>query len=82
MWWRTERGSTEVAQKVLLRKGGDIWVNHPIHARYPKYTRNRCTRTDTLHGPYAGRNGTRAPVGALPVPSPGSQFGNGLAASP
>ena len=31
--------------------------------------------------PYAGRNGTRAAVASLPVLSPGSQFGNGLAAS-
>ena len=23
MWWRTERGSTEVAPKVLLMKGGE-----------------------------------------------------------
>ena len=82
MWWQTELGSTEVAPKVLLVKGGGTWVNHAIHTRYPKRTHNRCTQTDMLHVPYAGRNGTRAPGGALPVPSPGSQFGNGLAASP
>ena len=82
MWCRTERGSTEVIQMVLPCMGGDTRVNHVFQARYPKHRRNNDTRTDTLHTPYAGRNGTRAAIATLPVPIPGSQFGNDLAVSP
>ena len=62
--------------------GGDTRVNHVIQACFQSAAATANARAVTLHTPYAGRNGTRAAVATLPVPSPGSQFGNDLAVSP